>query len=64
MLVSQELAHPEDDSSGMRILRWMCGHTRRDRIKSRDIWDKVAVASVVDKMTEARLERANFYSHN
>lgn len=64
MLVSQELAHPEDASSGMRILRWMCGHTRRDRIKSRDIWDKVGVASVVDKMMEARLERANFYSHN
>ncbi|KAG5612983.1 hypothetical protein H5410_024264 [Solanum commersonii] len=64
MLDNQELTHPEDDSSGMRILRWMCGHTRRERIKSRDIWDKVGVASVVDKMREAGLERTNFYSHN
>ncbi|KAG5590523.1 hypothetical protein H5410_041037 [Solanum commersonii] len=23
------------------MLRWMCGHTRRDRIRNKDSWDKV-----------------------
>lgn len=33
----------------------MCGHTKSDRIKNEDIRDKVGVASVVDKMREAKL---------
>ncbi|XP_055802220.1 uncharacterized protein LOC129871346 [Solanum dulcamara] len=36
----------------MRMLRWMCGHTRMDRIRNEDIRDKVGVASVEDKMLE------------
>ncbi|XP_070013666.1 uncharacterized protein [Nicotiana sylvestris] len=39
----------------MRMLRWMCGHTRIDNIRNEDIWEKVGVASVDDKMHEARL---------
>ncbi|KAK4350932.1 hypothetical protein RND71_030245 [Anisodus tanguticus] len=39
----------------MRMLRWMCGHTMRDRIRNEDIRDKVGVASMEDKMREARL---------
>ncbi|XP_060211622.1 uncharacterized protein LOC132639158 [Lycium barbarum] len=39
----------------MRMLRWKCGHTRRDRIRNEDIWDKVGVASVEEKMRKARL---------
>ena len=34
----------------MRMLRWMCGHTRRDTIRNEDIWDKVGMTSMVDKM--------------
>lgn len=30
----------------------MCGHTKRDKIKNKDIWDKVRMISVVDKMQE------------
>ncbi|XP_059298098.1 uncharacterized protein LOC132050750 [Lycium ferocissimum] len=39
----------------MRMLIWMCGHTRRDRIRNEVIRDKMDVASVVDKMREGRL---------
>ena len=37
------------------MLRWMCGHTRRDRIRNEVIRNKVGVAPVVDKMREGRL---------
>ncbi|KAG5591785.1 hypothetical protein H5410_042299 [Solanum commersonii] len=33
----------------------MCGHTRSDRIRNEVIREKVGVASVVDKLREARL---------
>ncbi|KAL3351497.1 hypothetical protein AABB24_019876 [Solanum stoloniferum] len=39
----------------MRMLRWMCGHTRSDKIRNEVIREKVGVASVVDKLREARL---------
>ncbi|KAK4364064.1 hypothetical protein RND71_015422 [Anisodus tanguticus] len=39
----------------MSMLRWMCGHTMRDMIRNDDIRGKVGVASVEDKMREARL---------
>ncbi|KAK4352787.1 hypothetical protein RND71_028305 [Anisodus tanguticus] len=39
----------------MRILRWMCGHIRRDRIRNDDIRDRVRVTLVEDKMREASL---------
>ncbi|KAG5614785.1 hypothetical protein H5410_014609 [Solanum commersonii] len=40
----------------MRMLRWMCGHTRSDKIRNEVIREKVGVASVVDKAREARTE--------
>ncbi|XP_075093167.1 uncharacterized protein LOC142177455 [Nicotiana tabacum] len=39
----------------MRMLRWMCGHTRKDKIRNEDIREKVGVAPMEDKMREARL---------
>ncbi|XP_047267018.1 uncharacterized protein LOC107853402 [Capsicum annuum] len=39
----------------MRMLRWMCGVTRADRVRNEIIREKVGVASVEDKMREVRL---------
>ncbi|KAG5616452.1 hypothetical protein H5410_016276 [Solanum commersonii] len=33
----------------------MCGHTRSDKIRNENIWDKVGVASVTNKMRKGRL---------
>ncbi|XP_070015452.1 uncharacterized protein [Nicotiana sylvestris] len=40
----------------MRILRWMYGQTRMDKIRNDDIREKVRVALIDDKMREARLK--------
>lgn len=38
----------------MRMLRWMCRHTRRDKIRNEDVWGKEGVTSMIDKMKEMR----------
>ncbi|XP_070003312.1 uncharacterized protein [Nicotiana sylvestris] len=43
----------------MRMLRWMCGHTRLDKIENEFIGDKVRVAPMEKKMREARLSSAS-----
>nr|XP_009775638.1 PREDICTED: uncharacterized protein LOC104225513 [Nicotiana sylvestris] len=44
----------------MRMLRWMCRHTRRDTIRNEVIRDKAGVVPVEDKMREVRLR---WYGH-
>ena len=39
----------------MRILRWMCGKTRKDRVRNEDIRKMVGVAPIQDKLRENRL---------
>ena len=39
----------------MRMLRWMCGHSRKDKIKNEDIRGKVGVAEIEGKMRENML---------
>nr|XP_018634600.1 uncharacterized protein LOC108949236 [Nicotiana tomentosiformis] len=39
----------------MRMLRWMCGHTRLDKIRNVEFREKVGMAPMDDKMREARL---------
>ena len=39
----------------MRMLRWMSGYTRKDKFQNGYIGDKIGVATIEEKMTEARL---------
>ncbi|KAK8944698.1 hypothetical protein KSP39_PZI008342 [Platanthera zijinensis] len=39
----------------MRMLRWMCGQTRLDRIRNECIGDKTGVTSIAEKIQEAQL---------
>ena len=39
----------------MRMLRWMCGNTRRDKVRNEDIRTKIGVASIEEKMRENHL---------
>jgi hypothetical protein len=39
----------------MCMLRWICGHTRRDRVRNDDICERLEVASVEEKLVQHRL---------
>jgi hypothetical protein len=39
----------------MRMLRWICGNTRRDRVRNDDIRERLGVASVEEKLMQHRL---------
>ena len=39
----------------MRMLRWMCGNTRLDRIRNEVFRERLGVASIADKIKEGRL---------
>jgi hypothetical protein len=37
------------------MLRWICGHTRRDRVQNNDIRKRLGVAPVEEKLMQHRL---------
>jgi hypothetical protein len=39
----------------MRMLRWICGHTRMDRVRNDDIRDRLGVAPIEEKLVQRRL---------
>jgi hypothetical protein len=39
----------------MCMLRWICGHTRRDRVRNDDIYERLGVAPVEEKLMQHRL---------
>jgi len=39
----------------MRMFRWMCGNTRRDKVRNEDMRTKIGVTSIEEKMGEHRL---------
>ena len=44
----------------IRMIRWMCGYTRMDKIRNVVLRDLVKVAPIEDKMRETRLR---WFSH-
>jgi hypothetical protein len=36
----------------MRMLRWICSHTMRDRIKNDDIWGQTWVTPIQEKLVQ------------
>jgi hypothetical protein len=39
----------------MRMLRWICGQTRRDRVRNDDIRERLGVAPLEEKLMQHRL---------
>ena len=39
----------------MRMLRWICGHTRMDRVRNGDIRDRLEVAPIEEKLVQHQL---------
>ena len=39
----------------MRMLRWFCGHTRKNRVRNEAIRERVGVAPIEEKLTQHRL---------
>ena len=37
------------------MLRWICGHTRKDHVRNDDIRDKLGVAPIEEKLIQHRL---------
>ena len=40
----------------MQMLGWMCGKTRKDKIRNEDILRQVGIAPIEDKLRENRLQ--------
>ena len=47
----------------MCMLRWMCGNTRRDKVRNENIRTKIGVASIKKKMRENRLRLFGHVRH-
>ena len=43
------------DVTEMRMLRWMCEHTKVDRIRNHEFKEKLGVAPLFTKMRENKL---------
>ena len=39
----------------MRMLRWICGHTRVDQVRNDDIRDHLGVAPIEEKLVQHQL---------
>ena len=39
----------------MRMLRWICGHTRMDRVRNDDIRDMLGISPIEEKLIQHRL---------
>ena len=55
MLSSQQQEVHKMSVAEMRMLRWMSGKTRKDKIRNEFICESLGVAPIGDKMRESRL---------
>ena len=39
----------------MRMLRWICGYTRMDRVRNDDIRDRLGLSSIEEKLIQHQL---------
>jgi hypothetical protein len=44
----------------MRMLRWICGHTRMDRVRNNDRRDHLGVAPIEEKLVQHQLRRFGY----
>ena len=52
MLGYKETSCPEMGVAEMRMLRWICGNTWRDKVRNEDSRTKIGVISIEEKMRE------------
>jgi len=51
-ITRQVLVQPTTSVADMRMLRWICGHTRLDRVRNDDIRDRLRVAPIEEKLIQ------------
>ena len=47
----------------MRMFRWACGHTRKDRIRNDDIRERVGVAPIEEKLVQHHVRWLGHIQH-
>ena len=55
MLVYKDSTCQQLSVTEMRMLRWICGHTRMDRVRNVDIRDRLGVAPIEEKLVQHQL---------
>jgi hypothetical protein len=55
MLDYKKITHPEMIVAEIRMLHWICDHTKRYRIRNDDIRDKLGVTLIQEKSVQHRL---------
>lgn len=55
MLASQKLTCSADEGCEMRMLRYMYGHTRRDKLRMKILQTRLVMPSMVDKLGRWKL---------
>ena len=55
-MLAYKIRHVQQISvTEIRMLHWICGHTRRDRVWNDDIRDRLEVAPIEEKLVQHRL---------
>ena len=63
MLANQEADMYKMDVADMRMLMWMCGKTRKDKIRNERLQEHLWVASMGDKIRETHLKWFGHVQH-